>query len=375
LERDYYRWKILRPRILRYANHIFRKSPGGVEFEGGSGITYWGASSPIIRGNIIYGNTHNLEIRGLGNPVIENNVIAFGQKRGEYFGGANGIRTWDAEGTPLFKNNLVYRNWWGIEFNWGSGAIFKNNVVIENDVGLVIWQGDPGETKAHPVVAFNNVWKNGIDYSAGSVGTGHGHAPPGENDVSLNPAWTEKNFWNADFLLKNPVFKDGGDPGFTDSDGSRSDIGPNWDWSWVKSNQLRQQSRQTAEDLKLIKAKLDGLAGSPGVSVQLAEDLKTLSDRVSAVASSAREADFRASDFSRSHFGQGNFTEASFEGALIARAWLKDAAVTNSILDGVDFAGSRFEGTKFGDAILDRADFRGADLSGVLIDSETLLPN
>lgn len=137
---------------------------------------------------------------------------------------------------------------------------------------------------------------------------------------------------------------------------------------------LQQQLEQNADDLKLIKAKLDGLAGSPGVSPQLAEDLKTLSDRVSGVASSAREADFRASDFSRSHFGQGNFTEASFQGALIATAWLKDAVITNSNLDGVDFAGSRFAGAKFGDAILDGADFRGADLSGVLVDSETLLP-
>ncbi len=224
--------------ILRFANQIFKKSPGEIEFEGGSGITYWGASSPTIRGNIIYGNTHNLEIRGLGYPVIGNNVIAFGQKQGDYFGGANGIRTWEAEGKPLFKNNLLYRNRWGIEFNWGSEAIFKNNVVIENDVGIVIWQGDPGETKAQPVVAFNNVWGNTIDYSSGSTAHGHGHLPPGENDISVDPAWTEKDFWNADFLLKNPVLIEAGDPDLIDLDGSRSDIGPNWDWSWVDSNLL-----------------------------------------------------------------------------------------------------------------------------------------
>jgi len=224
--------------ILRLANRVFRKAPGGIEFEGGSGVTYWDASSPIVRGNIIYGNTHNLEIRGLGRPAIENNVIAFGQKEGDYFGGANGIRTWGAEGTPVFRNNLLYGNWWGIEFNWGSEAVFKNNVVVENDVGVVIWQGDPGETKAHPVMAFNNVWGNGIDYSSGSIARGHGHLSPGKNDMSVNPEWTEENFWNADFLPKNPVLQDAGDPEFTDPDGSRSDIGPNWDWSWIDGNLL-----------------------------------------------------------------------------------------------------------------------------------------
>lgn len=219
--------------ILRSADHLFKKAEGVSEFEGGSGITYWGGLSPIIRGNIIYGNTHNLEIRGIGNPAIENNVIAFGQKRRHYYGGANGIRTWGAGGTPTFKYNLIYGNWWGVEFNWGSEAIFKNNVVVENDVGLIVWQGDPGETKSRPIITFNNVWGNGIDYTAGTSDSGHGWMSPGENDISVDPMWTEKDFRDADFLLKNPTLKDAGDPALKDIDGSRSDIGPNWDWSWV----------------------------------------------------------------------------------------------------------------------------------------------
>lgn len=141
-----------------------------------------------------------------------------------------------------------------------------------------------------------------------------------------------------------------------------------------QSQRLEKQIEENGQDLKLIRAKLDGLAGQPGLSVEVAQDLRVLADRVSAVASSARSGDFRMSDFSRSHFGQGNFTEASFEGALIATAWLKGAVITNSNLDDVDFQGSRFVGAKFGNAVLDGADFRGADLSKVLVDSKTTFP-
>jgi hypothetical protein len=141
-----------------------------------------------------------------------------------------------------------------------------------------------------------------------------------------------------------------------------------------QSQRLQKQLEDNGQDLKLIRAKLDGLAAQPGVTAEVAQDLRLLADKVSAVASSARSADFRMSDFSRSHFGQGNFTEASFEGALIATAWLKDAVITNSNLDGVDFEGSRFAGARFGSAILDGADFRGADLSRVLVDPKTTFP-
>ncbi|MDI6886046.1 MAG: right-handed parallel beta-helix repeat-containing protein [archaeon] len=207
--------------ILRYADHLFRKGGNDPlrEREGGSGITYWGGASPIIRGNIIYSNTHNLEIGSYGMPIIENNVIAFGQKRGEYFGGANGIRTWSDEGTTTFRNNLIYRNRWGIEFNWGSKASVKNNIIAKNDVGLVCWQGDPEEIESHPLISYNTVWGNRINYSKGTLSTGHGYLLPGDHDISVDPLFTDFNFYNTDFIPQEPMLRD-------------SDIGPNWDWSW-----------------------------------------------------------------------------------------------------------------------------------------------
>ena len=142
----------------------------------------------------------------------------------------------------------------------------------------------------------------------------------------------------------------------------------------TRSQELQKQITENGDDLKLIKAKLDGLAGQPGLTPTVTQDLKALSDSISAVASSARYGDFRMSDFSRSDFGEGNFTEASFERALIDAAWLKDAVITNSNLDGVNFDGSRFLGAKCGGALFDGADFRGADLSKVLADSNTKFP-
>jgi hypothetical protein len=141
-----------------------------------------------------------------------------------------------------------------------------------------------------------------------------------------------------------------------------------------RSRQLQIQITENGNDLRVIKAKLDGLAGHPGLTPTVAQDLRALSDNISAVASSARSADLRMSDFSRSHFGEGNFTEASFEHALIDRAWLKDAVITNSNLDGANFDGSRFVGAKFAGAFFDGADFRGADLSRVLADPNTKFP-
>jgi len=142
----------------------------------------------------------------------------------------------------------------------------------------------------------------------------------------------------------------------------------------LRSQELQKQIIENGDDLKVIKAKLDGLAGQSGLTPTVAEDLKALSDSISAVASSARYGDFRMSDFSRSHFGDGNFTETTFQDALFDRASLKDAAITNSLLDHVNFDGSRFPGAKFGNALLDGADFRGADLSRVLTDSNTKFP-
>jgi len=235
--------------ILRSANHIFRKKLAGTEFEGGSAITHWDASSPIVRGNIMYSNTHAIEAGPVdqGAPVFEDNIVCFNQKRGNYYGGANGVRTWGRGAAPVFRNNLFYSNWWGMEFNWGSRAVVENNIISGNDVGLVICQGDPGETESHPVCRFNNVWGNDINFMHDRHGRWSPALPArfGSDNVSIDPLFSEQDFYNANFDFRQPGLKDAGNPDLFDADGSRSDIGPNWDWSWVDSCLLVRSSTHT----------------------------------------------------------------------------------------------------------------------------------
>lgn len=141
-----------------------------------------------------------------------------------------------------------------------------------------------------------------------------------------------------------------------------------------RSQVLQKKLEDNSHDLKLIRARLDGLADQQGISAEVTKDIRLLADEVSAIASAARDADFRKSDFTRSHFGLGNFTMANFEKALFESVWLKGALISNSNLEDVDFKGSSFSGAKFGAANLNGADLRGADLSKVIFDSKTKLP-
>ena len=61
-----------------------------------------------------------------------------------------------------------------------------------------------------------------------------------------------------------------------------------------QSRRLQEQLEENSEDLRRIGAKLSGLASRPGITPQLSGDLTLLADRVGAVASSAREGDFRS---------------------------------------------------------------------------------
>lgn len=246
---------IVENNIIRFADQLFRKEPcifdlficfGNPELEGGSGITYWDGSSPIIRGNIIYGNTFALEVSGERTPIFENNLLCFNKKLGEYPGGANGVRVGGNENnpnlnySPLFRNNLVCGNWLGIEFNWGSKAVIENNIIIWNYAGLVIIQEDPNEIESLPNASFNNVWGNDMDYSHEIHGDWHSVPAErfGNNNVAIDPLFTEEDFYNANFNFTQLGLKDSGNPDLFDEDGSRSDIGPNWNWSWVSPDIL-----------------------------------------------------------------------------------------------------------------------------------------
>jgi len=226
--------------IFRFADHLFYCKPSSREFEGGSAITCWDASSPIVRGNIMYRNTFGLEVVSQGTPLFEHNLVCFSEKRGNYYGGANGLRTWNAEGTPVFRNNLFFGNWWGMEFNWDSNATVENNIVVGNDVGLVVCQGDLGEVESNPTCRFNDVWGNGTDFMQTVWGKRRSVSAErfGSDNVSIDPVFSEQDFYAARFDFGQPRLRDAGNPDLGDADGSRSDIGPHWDWSWVSSSLL-----------------------------------------------------------------------------------------------------------------------------------------
>lgn len=61
--------------------------------------------------------------------------------------------------------------------------------------------------------------------------------------------------------------------------------------------------------------------------------LELVLERISAVASAARESDFSMSDFSRSNFRDGNFTEANFQGSIFRRAKLSGADLSEAYID------------------------------------------
>ncbi len=95
-----------------------------------------------------------------------------------------------------------------------------------------------------------------------------------------------------------------------------------------------------------------------------AKQLEIFADRISAIATHAREAEFKMSDFSRSDFMKSQFTEARFDASSFLRCSFRNAELTDALFEGASFKGSRF----------DEADFRGADLSKVRFDGSTLFP-
>lgn len=155
---------------------------------------------------------------------------------GNYYGGANGARVCGSDmEPPTIRNNLFYMNWWAVEFNWRSKAVVENNIIIGNDARLVICQGDPNEPESHPSCNYNNISNNDIDFLYDRHGSWDKVSSErfGNNNISLDFPFTIEDFYNANFHFGLSGLKDSGNPDVIDADGSRSDIGPNWDWSWL----------------------------------------------------------------------------------------------------------------------------------------------
>ena len=241
---------IVENNIIRFADQVFLKDCkvilflcfGSPELEGGSGITYWSGKSPIVRGNIMYSNICAIEDTGSGAPVFENNVACFNIDYNQKVLGSNGVRTDNKN--SVFRNNLLCGNDFGVEFNWGSKAVVENNIIIWNDAGLDLLQA-PSEPESFPSVNFNDLWGNNVDYAhtiIHQISPNNRQSVPaerfGKGNVAIEPLFTEEDFYNANFNFTQPGLKDSGNPELFDEDGSRSDIGPNWNWSWVTPDML-----------------------------------------------------------------------------------------------------------------------------------------
>lgn len=241
---------IVENNIIRFADQITLKSCkvtlflcfGSPELDVGSGVTYWAASSPIVRGNIMYNNICAIEASGSGTPVFENNVACFNIDYNQKVLGSNGVRTGaeKSNNSPVFRNNLLCGNDFGIEFNWGSKAVAENNIILWNDEGLDLLKGS-SEPDSYPSVNFNDLWGNNVDYAHTIINQKRLFVPAerfGKGNVAIDPLFTEEDFYNANFNFTQPGLKDSGNPELFDKDGSRSDIGPNWNWSWVTPDML-----------------------------------------------------------------------------------------------------------------------------------------
>lgn len=98
------------------------------------------------------------------------------------------------------------------------------------------------------------------------------------------------------------------------------------------AEQLAVQRASRDEMLKKIYAEVSGLK-EQATNEDTKEQLGLVLERVSAVASYARESDFSMSDFSRSDFSYGNFTNANFKGSLFRGANLSGADLSEAHID------------------------------------------
>jgi len=178
-------------------------------------------SSPTIKHNIIT-NNFATNITGVisaggggirigdGNPEINSNVISFNQ--GRY--GAGIVLNYTG---CKIRNNIIYSNTGGQDYNGGSGIwifnnltitpkVIKNNTIIDNNSSLVTGTGGVSIWSATNVFLSNNIiWENVpalqiktissnpqityCDVEGGYTGTGN---------INQDPLFTEQNYFLSD---------------------------------------------------------------------------------------------------------------------------------------------------------------------------------
>jgi len=172
---------------------------GGGSLSHDAGVKIYGGS-PLIRSNLVENNTNGVYIHGESTATIEsntisengdvsnasldygivclhanvtivNNLIAGNLETGVYIG-------WEDSANTKLTNNTIVGN--GDEGIWcyRASAIIKNNIIVENAIGVLASSG------AAPTIDNNDVWNNSsADYHTLSGGV----AGPGPGDISSDP--------------------------------------------------------------------------------------------------------------------------------------------------------------------------------------------
>jgi hypothetical protein len=182
------------------SNYIYR------DIEIGDGIIMNLDSSPKIRGNFLV--IDNIGIHGISSVfnysanIVNNNIIQLNN----YNSNNKGIYSYN----DTLNNNIIFGDWYfGI---LSSSSNIKNNHIEKTKTAI---RYDVGSGGIAPIVGYNNLWQNQINYQ-NMVGD--------STNIYRDPMFFNED--SSDFhLQKYSPLIDAGDPNILDKDSSRSDIG------------------------------------------------------------------------------------------------------------------------------------------------------
>lgn len=121
-------------------------------------------SSPQIENNFILCNSsHGINITGNSSAQIIENIICGNIGRA--------IQCYDVGNDLMIKNNTIISNGYGIFCNVNASPSIINNIIVGNSKGVDCYQSSP-------IIDFNDVWDNHINYD---------DCTAGPNDISVDP--------------------------------------------------------------------------------------------------------------------------------------------------------------------------------------------
>ena len=180
------------------------------------GIYICCGSSALIRNNVVTENgladNDGLVDYGIiiisATPRVTNNLVHNNLEEGIYL-------VWeDSAGTQIINNTIAKNGYDGIWCNEKASASIKNNIIVDNGVGIsAIYECTPD-------ISYNNVWGNQwANYDSQS----NGMAAPGIGDISADPLFEPTGFhlsWGSPSIDTGDP-----DPAYNDPDHSRNDMG------------------------------------------------------------------------------------------------------------------------------------------------------